>query len=97
MIMYLRTIRFQVKQSSMGRFQSLAESTKEAVARFDGLQSTQVAMDNAGNGILVAVWDREEEAMAALAASSEIWAGLAEHLQDPPEYFDYHHCLTLRN
>lgn len=94
--MYLRTIRFQVKQSSMGRFQSLAEGTKDAVARFDGLQSTQVAMDNAGNGILVGLWESEEKAMAAMGASNEIWAGLAEHLQAPPEYVDYQHCLTLR-
>ena len=94
--MYLRTVRFQVKQSSMGQFRSLAEGSKEAVAKFDGLQTAQVAMDNAGNGILVGVWDSEEKAMAAMAASNEIWAGLAEHLQGPPEYIDYQHGMALR-
>lgn len=94
--MYLRTVKFQVKQSSMGQFRSVAEGTKEAVAKFDGLQSTQVAMDNSGNGILVGVWDSEEKAMAAMPASNEIWAGLAEHLKAPPEYIDYQHCMALR-
>jgi hypothetical protein len=94
--MYLRTVKFQVKQSSMGQFKALAEGTKDAVARFDGLQSTQVAMDASGNGILVGLWDSEEKAMAAMSASHEIWAGLADHLESPPEYVDYRHCMTLR-
>ncbi len=95
--MYLRTVRFQVKQSSMGQFQAVAEGTKEAVAKFDGLRSTQVAMDNAGSGILVGVWESEEKAMAAMPASNEIWAGLAEHLQAAPEIVDYPHGMELRS
>ena len=94
--MYLRTVKFQVKQSSMGQFRSVAEGTKAAVAKFDGLQSTQVAMDNSGKGILVGVWDSEEKAMAGMDASNEIWAGVAEHLEAPPEYVDYQHCMALR-
>ncbi len=94
--MYLRTIKFRVKQSSMGKFRDVAEGTKDAVAKFDGLQSTQVAMDSSGNGILVGVWDSEEKAMTAMPASNEIWAGLADHLEAPPEYVDYKHCMTLR-
>ena len=95
--MYLRTIKFRVKQSSMGQFKDVAEGTKDAVAKFDGLQSTQVAMDDSGNGILVGLWDSEEKAMAAVSASNAIWAGLADHLESPPEYVDYRHCMSLRD
>lgn len=94
--MMIRTIKFQARKESLSQFAQLAGGTKAAVAKMDGLQHSFVGIDGNGRGCLVGVWESAEKAQASQAVSDAIWAGLAEHLEGPPEFIDYPTALPLR-
>ena len=94
--MYMRTTRFQLKQASIAKFEEVTDEARKTTANFDGLQHSYAAIDDAGNGLVVAVWDSEEKATANLAAVKEAWAGLAEHFDGPPQMAGYTNALRVK-
>ena len=94
--MYMRVTRFQLKQASIGKFQEVTGAAKKVTATFGGLQHCYSAIDESGNGLMVAVWESEESATANLPAVKEAWAGLAEHFDGPPQMSGYTNAILVK-
>jgi hypothetical protein len=94
--MYMRATRFHLKQDSISKFEEVTDEARRTTARFDGLQHCYSAIDESGNGLMVAVWDSEEQAAANLSAVKEAWAGLAQHFDGPPQMTGYSNALLVK-
>jgi heme-degrading monooxygenase HmoA len=94
--MYIRTTRFQAKRSSLPRFQELAAAAKGNAATLDGLQQSYLAIDDAGKGVMVAIWESKEKAAAGLPSVMASWAGAIEHMEGHPQMDEYSTVVQVK-
>ena len=94
--MFIRTTRYQVKKSSMGKFQELGEFARERVAKLDGLLQNYVAMDESGSAVMVGVWESKEKAEAQLPAIKANWAEVMEHVEGQLQIDEYPTALQVK-
>jgi heme-degrading monooxygenase HmoA len=87
--MFIRTTRYQVKKSSMARFQELTEFARDRAAKLDGLLQNFVGMDEAGNAVMVGVWETREKFQASLEVVKANWAEVMEHVEGQLQVDEY--------
>ena len=94
--MFIRTTRYRVKKTSMAKFQELGEFARERAAKLDGLLQNYVGMDEAGNAVMVGVWETKDKCQASLEAVKAHWSEVMEHLDGQPQIDEYPIALQVK-
>jgi quinol monooxygenase YgiN len=94
--MFIRTTRYQVKKTSIAKFQELAEFARERVAKLDGLLQNYVAMDESGKAVMVGVWESREKCQASMETIKANWSEVMEHVDGPLQIDEYPTAMRVK-
>ena len=83
--MYARITTFRTIPEKYEEAKALAEKLKPEIMAIPGIKFWFDAGNEDGNGVVIAIYESEESAKAALPAAREIFAKFGEYLESEPQ------------
>ncbi len=94
--MFVRVIKYRVKQDALARTEEMGRISREGLAKAEGMQRCFTGWNDSGEAVVVGVWDSEEAATKAQPVIQKVWASLTDFVDGQPQPTEYKNGMTLR-
>ena len=94
--MFVRVIKYRVKQDALSKTEEMGRIGREALARADGMQRCVTAWNDDGEAVVVGIWDSEEAARKAQPVIQKAWESLADYHEGQLQPVEYRNGMMLR-
>ena len=87
--MYARITNYQCDPARLDDVNARLPDIKSQITRLDGAVSIYTVWGDDGAGVTVSIWNDKTAADASQPMVRDIWAGLADLMQGPPQAQEY--------